>query len=473
VRGASCGATVCLDEILARRFRPPIAVVPFRRTFASVDVCARASNRHRPIRVATHRISYVSHCAGPYAARRVDVCLLSKSHRAGCALWPGQSHALLTLIFLFALVVGLGWGVFCLFLPAVGKMLLGIQSVFNLSTASMLNTTFIMAMVVLTYLSVDPLLKAIFVLRCFYGESLQSGDDLRAELQGFRMRSVAVLLLAGTICFNPIAAPAQEPTPGTVPSQAPSAPPTGVPPSDLDRAINDVIHKRKYTWRSPREKILKTDKAGEKSAFARWLEGAWDWTRERIKGVFEWIGRMLQKIFGRTRGGGTPSTGISLDQIRGLLIVLLALALGVTVFFIIRMWRKKHRRPAVIETEAIKPAPDLTDENVSAEQLPEDEWIKLARELLERGDLRLALRAFYLSSLAHLAQRNLISLAKFKSNREFERELVRRGHSFPSLLTLFGENLYTFDRTWYGMHEATRDVVQQFATNVEKIKAGG
>jgi hypothetical protein len=115
----------------------------------------------------------------------------------------------------------------------------------------------------------------------------------------------------------------------------------------------------------------------------------------------------------------------------------------------------------------------LTDENVSAEQLPEDGWTRLARELLERGELRLALRAFYLASLASLADRNLISLAKFKSNRDYERELERRGHSFPNLLTVFGENRLMFDRTWYGMHEATREVVNHFATNVDKIKAGG
>jgi len=86
--------------------------------------------------------------------------------------------------------------------------------------------------------------------------------------------------------------------------------------------------------------------------------------------------------------------------------------------------------------------------NLGAEQLPEDGWTKLARELLERGELRLALRAFYLASLARLAERNLISLAKFKSNRDYEQELRRRGHSFPDMLALFSENVGVFDRIW-------------------------
>ena len=95
--------------------------------------------------------------------------------------------------------------------------------------------------------------------------------------------------------------------------------------------------------------------------------------------------------------------------------------------------------------------------------------MKLARELMERGELRLAMRAFYLASLARLAQQNLISLAKFKSNHDYQRELGRRGHSLPELLGLFAENVTVFDRTWYGRHEINATLLDQFAINVEHI----
>jgi hypothetical protein len=156
-----------------------------------------------------------------------------------------------------------------------------------------------------------------------------------------------------------------------------------------------------------------------------------------------------------------------------LLYALVTLAVVALGFLLFRILQNRRRPAKTIQSEAIQPAPDLTDENVGADQLPEDGWTKLARELLERGELRLALRAFYLASLAHLAERNLISLAKFKSNRDYERELQRRGHSFGGLLSVFGDNVSVFDRIWYGMHEVTRDLVQQFASNVERIKAGG
>ena len=121
----------------------------------------------------------------------------------------------------------------------------------------------------------------------------------------------------------------------------------------------------------------------------------------------------------------------------------------------------------------MQPSPDLTDENVAADQLPEDGWTTLGRELLARGEFRLALRAFYLASLAHLAERNLVSLARFKSNRDYERELQRRAHAFPDLQTVFGEIVSAFDRVWYGRHEVTVELVAQFAANVERIKGGG
>jgi hypothetical protein len=82
------------------------------------------------------------------------------------------------------------------------------------------------------------------------------------------------------------------------------------------------------------------------------------------------------------------------------------------------------------------------------------------------------MRAFYLASLAHLAARNLISIARFKSNRDYERELSRRGHSFPELLSLFGQNVLSFEKIWYGVHDITLDAVNQFALKVERIKTG-
>jgi hypothetical protein len=81
------------------------------------------------------------------------------------------------------------------------------------------------------------------------------------------------------------------------------------------------------------------------------------------------------------------------------------------------------------------------------------------------------MRAFYFSSLAHLATRNLVNIAKFKSNRDYEGELSRRGHALPELMHTFSGNVLVFDRVWYGMHEINGELLQQFRANVERIRA--
>jgi hypothetical protein len=80
------------------------------------------------------------------------------------------------------------------------------------------------------------------------------------------------------------------------------------------------------------------------------------------------------------------------------------------------------------------------------------------------------LRAFYLATLAHLAQRNLITLARFKSNQDYERELQRRGHSLHVLFEHFSQNRLIFERVWYGRHEITPRALHEFAGTVERIQ---
>ena len=74
-------------------------------------------------------------------------------------------------------------------------MLFGVSSIFTESPYSVLNTTFFAGMITLTYLCVDPILKTIYILRCFHGEALQSGEDLKAELKSFARRAQKLTLL--------------------------------------------------------------------------------------------------------------------------------------------------------------------------------------------------------------------------------------------------------------------------------------
>jgi hypothetical protein len=89
---------------------------------------------------------------------------------------------------------------------------------------------------------------------------------------------------------------------------------------------------------------------------------------------------------------------------------------------------------------------------------------------MERGEARLALRALYLAGLAHLAHRELIRLARHKSNWDYDRELRRRARGNEGLLTAFDANLMAFEASWYGDHVVTSDTLGGFSQNLDRIR---
>lgn len=71
-----------------------------------------------------------------------------------------------------------------LLVPTLLHMFFGIQTSFTISGIhGIFNTTFIMSIFGLSYLFLDPIIKAAHSLRCFYGDSRHSGEDLLVELR--------------------------------------------------------------------------------------------------------------------------------------------------------------------------------------------------------------------------------------------------------------------------------------------------
>jgi len=392
--------------------------------------------------------------------------------RQQAMLWPLQNHLALALMAFFSLYVFVNLSIVSLVIPSLCKTLFGIESIFTRSPWAMANSTFFAAMFGLTYLCVDPVIKSIYVLRCFYGSSLQSGEDLKVGLKPYikpALKSSAAILffLAVFVSLPAKAGTNDSPAKAGASSQA-------VPANNLDQALDQTIHERKFVWRMPREQVVEPE--AKEGVIMQFLDKVGTMVRDAARHLWDWGLKILRKLFPHHLPEhvthSAPGYGwiMTLDILLYSLIGVIVIAL---VIFLYRLWRGYRRPPPAVASEAIQPVPDIADENVRADQLPEDGWTSLARELLEKGEFRLAMRAFYLAGLANLAGRNLISIARFKSNREYERELQRRAHALPELLTVFGSNLSVFERIWYGMYEANRDLVLQFAANLEKLKAGG
>jgi hypothetical protein len=384
---------------------------------------------------------------------------LRKNAWMQASLWPWANHVMLGVFFLFGLFVFVNWiGIF-VFTPRLIKMLLGIETAFSRSPASILNSTSVMAAFWMTYLCVDPILKAAYLLRCFYGESRRSGEDLKTELrQTIVPIRALVLLLVALVSLGSWGTVSRAQTQGGSPQTGSST----IDPAMLDQKIDVVIHQSRYTWRMPRTASAEA----EDGLLRRFVMATFRFLRNTVRTVGGWIERFLDWLFGGSERGSKPS---GFDRLsRALPYLLVLLAAGVLTAILLRVWKRKKEPVPVVA--AVIAAPDIADENVAADQLPEDGWTTLGRDLLERGEYRLAIRAFYLATLAHLAQKNLIGIARFKSNRDYEIELRRRAHAIPGMLALFGENLFIFERIWYGMHDVNRELVQQFASTVDRIR---
>jgi hypothetical protein len=97
-------------------------------------------------------------------------------------LWPTANHHLMAVIFIFSLAVFVNLAIAVYLFPQMLKTFFGYESIFTLSGAKLFNTTFWITILSLTWLCVDPLIKTVYALRCFYGLAITSGDDIRIAL---------------------------------------------------------------------------------------------------------------------------------------------------------------------------------------------------------------------------------------------------------------------------------------------------
>ena len=388
-------------------------------------------------------------------------------------IWPRQNIAGILILSIFGAFVVINLFYAILLPPELAKVFLDIDTTFTRGGFSVFNSTFVAILLSLAYLCLDPVVKAFYTLRCFYGQSLRTGQDLRSELRALVSAAPLVICLVLVVSVGTARADESPPPSGVAAGGAISA-------QELDDSLDEVLARRKYEWRLPRPKEVE-DPNKEKSFIASAMETLWGW----IKGMFQWVRDALQKIWDflfpkykrsddidiSDRGGGSGGTRGE-SQWVGLLRYLVYAALaGIAVLLAVVFWKrlKTPRGEDAGVSSAELPPVDLEDENVTAEDLPESGWLDLARRLMKEGDSRLALRAMYLALLALLADKGRISIAKFKSNMDYQRELARRCHSMPDLLEAFGQNVGVFETVWYGTSEATDRIIDGFVTNQKTI----
>ncbi len=385
-------------------------------------------------------------------------------------LFPGQNLLVILFALVLSLIVFVNLFAAAFLIPLLIKKLLGIETVFSRSHHFLFNTSFLAFLAALTFLCVDPFVKAAYVLRCYYGECLETGADLLAELRALRRPAgkTAAALLAASLLLAPAAFPAAASTPAA--EQTINGPASrSAEARDLDRAINDVLKRPEFSWpsleKSPREKqripgfldpVFSTVK-GWANQVGQWIGRFFDWLAEHLL-------RKSRKGMSSDGGGGTGFWTVP-ALMYGFLTVLLCIC-GVM------LWRRirNRRRVAVPAPASVSVSEtDIRDEDVTPGELSGDRWHRLAGELLAAGESRLAIRALYFASIAHLAEAGLLSVDKAKSDRDYERELRRRAHSRITLLEAFSANVFLFQRVWYGKHAVDDTLVETFRSNMLRM----
>jgi len=369
----------------------------------------------------------------------------------------------------FGVAIAVNIASLILFLPRVLKAFFGVETAFTITPGGMINGTFFAVVCGLTYLCLDPLMKAAYVLRCYYGESLRTGADLRAELRRCAGKAVATLLmilfLAGMIAPGIARAAERD-------GRQAETVQSSVSPPELDKALDQELQRREYAWRLPREKPAESG-PGIISSIMQYIA-------ETLRNWFAPIARWLRKIYDWIRNlwpkfEPKDSSPRNLWTISGpimlTLYILLAALLSVSGVLLWRILKRRAAKGPILISQPVAATPNIEDENTIADQLPEEGWLKMARELSEKGQYRLAMRAVFLGTLAFLGHCEFIYIARFKSNLDYMRELMRRAHANPGVLDTFSNSVSIYEAIWYGMHEATKELLDNVIANQEKLRA--
>ena len=374
--------------------------------------------------------------------------LLHRARRLA-SFQPRQNWAVLALLVFFLAVLALNLVAVLGVVPQIIRVLTGYESLYSRSGLYFLtNPVFGLVLLSVCWILFDPVAQAVYCVRVFEAESSETGEDLRCGLRRIR---AAASVTAALVLLSVVALPGH----------------SQIAPSDLDGSVRQAMQAPEYDWRLP---------AAPAAAHTPWLSGALERVFAAIRHAAEAVGHALsqlmqwifEKLFPTGAAGGKPGAppGAGLDwTVAGLI----ALVVAAGALF---AWQRSRLRRAAA---ALPPPPleavRLDSPELSADQLPEDEWQELAERCLAEQNYRFALRALYLGCLAWMGRRQFLSIHSGKTNHEYERELHRRLRDLPAARALFSGNVVCFERAWYGRHAVSAEDTARFRETMESLKS--
>jgi hypothetical protein len=161
-----------------------------------------------------------------------------------------------------------------------------------------------------------------------------------------------------------------------------------------------------------------------------------------IDRFLKWLRSLLPKPKPISSGGATVVSNAAQ-------VVVIALALGVLAFvlklFLPRLLRSRRPKKKRKEKARIVLGERLEPDQSAVDLLSE------AEALARRGELRAAIRKAYIALLVELGERKVISLAQYKTNRDYLRAVREVEPLYGNVKQLTD----SFERHWYGLAQAS------------------
>ena len=377
-------------------------------------------------------------------------------------------YLLMVVIWAFRVMIILNVILLLLFMPALLKMLFGIDTPFSQANSMLaslqiiFNSTFFSSVFVTAWVCYSPIEKAIWGVMIFYGESSKKGYDIIANLrllaQQRGIKTVLSILVGCSVIIGGMNVTAAE---------SPSPAVKTIAPNKLRSEISQTLTKREYQWKLPVERATTGESSSVIGSFIRYVIN-------KIEKWFKWGFNLIEKLFKKDKTAPPSKFSDFLGWLSAKRYVAIWSAVGLSLliigWFIFRWWRERRKVPTVKVAESRAKEVDLTDEeNVIADDLEENEWLDLAARLAAEGKLKLAMRAMFLAGIKALADGHLLTIARGKTNRDYRRELIRRAHSEPGKIALFKSSLGLFEKIWYGDYAVANSDFDRFSADIKKI----
>ena len=342
--------------------------------------------------------------------------------------------------------------IICAAAGMTAKILLDYDTAFSLMPAYIQglwgNSTIWTVLLALSWLTIDPIGKTWAALRFFHQESRVSGWDLRSRLRELRKSAAAgLILLLLACCVNGSAAESAR----------------TITQKQFETQIDNTMSSLEFRWRQPAPP--KPPESGNSMAFLQVLTDA-------LGDLLTAISKILTRYFDSKKHDAPDADFSFFSHLETFAKILLVTVIAGLLIWLVRHYLK-NKQKLLLEKTAPPPrrTPDLTAADVCADELEQDEWRKLAHELMVSGDFRQAVRALYLSGIAAMADCRMLTVARGKTDFEYVRELLRRCHAIPDAGPLFTSEVNTFQKIWYGDYPADRAAAEAYEEQLDRLVA--